>query len=365
MKASTERALFVCTQMEAGGVQVLATAMAESIRADGGNAAVLFLYCKRPVFEGCSVFSLYPRKPTGFAYVLIFLRLLAFVRKYRPTAVVGMAHYSSPLACLIGLLCGVRRRIATQTSPPNSVNRAARALDRICGSLGVYTANVCASRTIENALQYLPKRYTKNLQTIHNGVRVARTCDSIGEIRAEFGLNADAFLLVTCGRLAPVKNHAVLIEVLCKLKNVHLAIAGGGELKESLLRKIEERGLKDRVTLVGEISPAAVGRFLAAGDLFVFPSKYEAFGMAAAEAMQAGLPIVASNYPAIAEVVGDAGILLEHSDIDAWVNEIQALRCDSLRRSHLSALSVDRGAEFAFEKMLTGFRSLMSVRESV
>jgi glycosyltransferase involved in cell wall biosynthesis len=353
-----ERALFVCTQMEAGGVQVLATSMAEAIRQDGGDAAVLFLYRKRAVLESDAVVSLYPCKPSGLAYVLILLRLVAFVRRYKPTAIVGMAHYSSPLACLAGLLCGVRHRIATQTSPPASVNRPARALDRICGFLGVYTANVAASRTIESDLRHLPSAYTRRLVTIYNGVRVTPSSDSKDDIRSGFGLPRDAFLLVTCGRLAPVKNHGLLLEVLART-DVHLAIAGDGELREWLVEEIEARGLQDRVTLVGEIAPSSVGRFLAAGDLFVFPSKYEAFGMAAAEAMQAGLPVLASDYPAIAEVVGDAGILADHRDVDAWVREIECLRSDATRLRQLAEDCKVRGREFSFDKMLSGFRSLM------
>lgn len=358
---SGNRVLFVSTQMEAGGVQVLATGMTSAFLSNGADAAVAFLYKKRPVFDGApGVLSLFPRKPGPLGCLLIIFRLLMLVLRYKPTVIVGMAHYSSPLACIVGLICGVPNRIATQTSRPASVKWIARGLDIFCGTLGIYTANVAASKTIERELACLPARYRASLRTIYNGVSLAEVRCSKEEARASFGLRKEGFLLVTCGRLAPVKNHIILLDSLVRLPDVHLAILGEGELRSHLENEIERRNLASRVTLLGEAPPSTVATFLACGDAFVFPSRHEAFGMAVAEAMLARLPVLATNYPAVAEVVGDAGFLIDCDDVDEWVRCVNMLQLDDALRASMVARSDERGRCFSFDSMFLQFQELIA-----
>lgn len=352
-----KRILFVATQMEAGGVQVLAIGMLDALLAEGHQAELAFLYRKRPVFDGVpGVHALLPhpvRSPIDL--IMIAWRLWRTIRTVRPDAIVGLAHYSSPLAAIFGWLGGVSRRIATQTSSPDSQNRLARGLDWLCGTLGLYTSNIAASRTLERSLAHYPESYRASLKTVYNGVRFTPSRLSKADARAAFGLDPAAFLMVNTGRLSLSKNQRFLVEVVARLPDVKLAILGEGEERSNLQRLIESRGVKDRVSLLGEVPPDRVADFLRCGDLFVFPSLHEAFGVALVEAMLAELPFIASTYPALAEVVGDAGILLPIADPQTWAETIVALR----RGGDLETLGRQaraRGEKFTFSVMLEAFK---------
>lgn len=101
-------------------------------------------------------------------------------------------------------------------------------------------------------------------------------------------------ILLSVGRLAPQKNHQLLIAAFAKLSpnfpNWRLRIVGEGELRGALEAQVRDLGLTDKVELPGAISD--VSQEYLKADLFVLPSTYESFGLATAEALLHGLPAV-------------------------------------------------------------------------
>lgn len=122
----------------------------------------------------------------------------------------------------------------------------------------------------------------------------------------------DKYKIIFIGRL--VKNHKrphLLVEAFCRLAkdfpewNVEI---WGAEDKKSYVKEMRNRiskaGLENRITLNGTTND--VEQVLAGGDIFVFPSAYEGFGLTPAEAMSKGLPVVAyKSCPAVNELVKD------------------------------------------------------------
>jgi glycosyltransferase involved in cell wall biosynthesis len=87
---------------------------------------------------------------------------------------------------------------------------------------------------------------------------------------------------------------------------------------EGLRALLRAEGLENFVQLAGEASLATVGEYYAAADAFVLPTRYEGYGMAVAEALARGLPVVSTSTGAIAELVGDeAGIVVPPGDATA------------------------------------------------
>lgn len=131
--------------------------------------------------------------------------------------------------------------------------------------------------------------------------------------------------LLCVASLTPRKGHAVLFDALGRLRDRHWHLTCAGSLArdaplvESLLAQIERLGLRERVALVGEIEPPALGDYYARADVFVLASYMEGYGMAFAEALARGIPIVATTGGAVAATVpaaasrlvppGDAGLL--------------------------------------------------------
>ena len=113
------------------------------------------------------------------------------------------------------------------------------------------------------------------------------------------------------------KGYDVLIAALAHLKHLswHLTCVGSHRLQPrtaaALVDQVRASGLAERVTFVGELDEAGLDAAYDIADLFVLPTRYEGYGMAVAEAVARGLPVVSSYTGAIPELVGnDSGRLL-------------------------------------------------------
>ncbi len=102
-------------------------------------------------------------------------------------------------------------------------------------------------------------------------------------------------------------------------------------------RLLDELGLRDRVKFVSGISLEEMRRLYAEATIAVSPSVYEGFGFPAGEAMACGVPVVATNGGSLPEVVGDAGLIVPHSNPDALAKAISELLDDPSRRAQVGA----------------------------
>ncbi|WCE04806.1 glycosyltransferase family 4 protein [Pseudoxanthomonas sp. JBR18] len=147
--------------------------------------------------------------------------------------------------------------------------------------------------------------------------------------------------LLSVGSLIPRKGHARLIEALAPLRDLDwtLRIVGGGregDTGRDLQARIARHGLQARITLVGPVPDTAPE--LAQADVFVLPSRYEGYGMAFAEAMAYGLPVIGCGAGAVPEVVPpSAGILVPVDDVEALTDALRSLLTDAPRRQLLAA----------------------------
>jgi glycosyltransferase involved in cell wall biosynthesis len=140
--------------------------------------------------------------------------------------------------------------------------------------------------------------FADKILTIPNGVDVQklRSGGSGRRVRADLGIPEDAPLIGSIGRLQPVKGHRYLVEafvqVAARHPDAYLMLVGGGPEEESVSRRVEEAGLKDRVRFVG--FQADTQPYLQAIDYFVLPSLSEAHSMALLEAVAVGKPVIAT-----------------------------------------------------------------------
>jgi len=135
--------------------------------------------------------------------------------------------------------------------------------------------------------------------------------------RQRYGLPLDAPLILNVGRLTNQKNQHVLLEALAEAPQAHAVFVGDGEDSQKLRCLAADLGIQHRAHFVGEITPSEVWNLLRVATVFALPSLSEGMPMALLEAMEARLAIVASDIPAIREVLGDAGILIPPEDSKA------------------------------------------------
>jgi glycosyltransferase involved in cell wall biosynthesis len=163
--------------------------------------------------------------------------------------------------------------------------------------------------------------------------------------------------LVALGRLTSQKGFDVLIQsvatVVARHQDLSLVIFGEGPARATLLAQVEALGLGARVRLPGLVSgPTAA---FAPGDIFVMPSRYEGFPNALCEAMAHGVPVIASDTGAVAEIVRNDvdGILVPPEDSTALAAAIERLLTDGELRLRLATRAPEVVSRFSRERVLS------------
>lgn len=349
----------IVTQMEGGGAQKAAIQMCENFNKRGFRSEVWFLYKKRATYESyANTRWILDRRPKKFGEVLhLFRTLWTWLREANPIGVITYTHYANVIGQLTAWAVGVRYRLATQRNPSWSYPTGARLMDALFGSIGIYTANIFVSKSVEKSFANYPKSYKARSCVALNGLKKPIPTISKAEARQKFGLPQDAFIIINLGRLAFQKNQELLIRVIAEIPNekVVLVIAGDGELHEQLYSLACEKQVIDRVFLLGELLPTQIPNFLISGDIAAFPSRYEAFGFALVEAMMVGLPVIVSDIEAHREIVGDAGIFLPLDDTEAWTQCFLRLMGDPSLVRHLAERAQLRAQLYDLEQMVDAY----------
>jgi len=155
----------------------------------------------------------------------------------------------------------------------------------------------------------------EQVRVIPNGVDINRFAPAprTGDLHRRLGIDDSTFLIGAVGRLAPVKNHAMLLEAFALLgahqPNAALVIIGDGTCRAALQEHISSHGLTGRAFLLGEAPDVAtLYRDL---DLFVLSSRHEGMPMSVLEAMASGVPVVSTS-------VGGVPDLLAHGRL-GWL----------------------------------------------
>jgi glycosyltransferase involved in cell wall biosynthesis len=140
--------------------------------------------------------------------------------------------------------------------------------------------------------------------------------------------------MLSVGTVTPRKGHEVLVRALVRVHGPwKLIIAGSLDrdpaTAERLRKTILAAGTVDRIQLLGELSETALGELYDQADLFVSASFHEGYGMAIAEALARGLPVVAASGGAVADTVpADAGLLVASGDAAALGSALQRFLSD-------------------------------------
>jgi glycosyltransferase involved in cell wall biosynthesis len=166
-------------------------------------------------------------------------------------------------------------------------------------------------------------------------LRVGRTRDEVRVALGLTGADRDRPLVVSIGRLAPQKDYVTLLDAGARLAGRAdaplLAVAGDGPLRAPLAGRIAAEALP--VTLLGHREDVA--DLLAAADVFVLSSSWEARPLAVQEAMRAGVPVVATAVGGIPDLVGAGASLVPPGDGTRLADAIATLLDDAAARATL------------------------------
>lgn len=171
-------------------------------------------------------------------------------------------------------------------------------------------------------------------------------------VRARLTLPEKYFLFVST--LEPRKGIDTLISAYGMIANQvpeHLVIVGKrGWYFQQLFTQVRRAGLQTRIHFADYIADGDLPALYYLASAFVFPSRYEGFGLTPLEAMACGAPVISSNSSSLPEVVGDAGILLAPQDAMGFARAMLAVATGDGERLRLRALGLERAQLFSWDR---------------
>lgn len=200
----------------------------------------------------------------------------------------------------------------------------------------------------------------RRIQVLPNAVSDPPPADR-AQALAALDLDSQRFWFGSLGRLVRVKGYDMLLRAFAPLARgmprLGLALIGSGPEERSLRALCRELGVEAQVAFCGWRPGARA--LLAAFDACVFPSRNEAFGLAIAEAMAAGRPLIASAVGGIPEVVGDKALLVPPEDIGALGDAMRQMLEDAgLRQTMGAALHARWQAQFSAQQFAQRLQAL-------
>jgi glycosyltransferase involved in cell wall biosynthesis len=159
-------------------------------------------------------------------------------------------------------------------------------------------------------------------------------------------------VVLNVGAVQTRKNIARLVEAFESLDGSwRLVLAGSfGYGADGIRERIERSKARERISVLGYVTPEELTRWYGRASIFAFPSLDEGFGMPLLEAMAAGAPIVTSTRSALPEVAGDAALQVDPEDTDALAGSLQRLAMDPDLRQELVRKGEERVREFRWDK---------------
>ncbi len=194
---------------------------------------------------------------------------------------------------------------------------------------------VAISLPVAEELMAIHRAPASCVRVVNNAIDLESSAQKLSalvphEIRIKYHIPADATVLCYIARLVQDKGHEILLRAVAQLlpefPDLFLFLVGDGKEKEALEKTVDQLKLRSRVVRVPHISD--ISEALCVTDIFVHPAFYrEGFGLAIAEAMAAGRPVVITNIPAINRIFrpGECCVLAEPADIGSLAGAIRFL----------------------------------------
>jgi len=207
--------------------------------------------------------------------------------------------------------------------------------------------------TAENLIRWLPE-VAGRVSVIYNGVPVERFQAAEAANKAKVLPRSNGKpVIIFVARFDPAKDHPTLLRALRSVPDVDLVLVGDGDSRPAMEHLASDLGISERVHFLGRRHD--IPQLLKLADIYVHASNYEGFGIAAVEAMSAGLPVVASNIPGLREVVKDAGLLVPPRDDQALARTLCEVLKSKQVRQQMAIASRKRAADFSIDRTVDSF----------
>lgn len=283
---------------------------------------------------------------------------LRHIRAFRPHIIHGAVYEGVAVAAVAGRLARVPVIIGEETTTPDGRSWRGHLLYRALMTMTHHA--VAISPAVERYLVETLRLPRRHVTCIENGVVAPRAIEA-GEraaLRERLGVG-DRVIVGAVGRLLEShKGHSQLLRAARKLiaegLPVHVVIVGSGPSMEALRALASELDMSQAVTFAGYQPETAP--WYGIMDILAHPAWFEGFGLVIAEAMFAGLPVVATSVGGIPDVAanGETGFLVPPGDVDALAERLAVLVRDGTVRRRMGAAGKVRAEERFSERRYAG-----------
>ncbi|MEI6139826.1 MAG: glycosyltransferase family 4 protein [Mariniphaga sp.] len=349
-----QNVLLIIPHLVCGGTEVQTLNLAKTLIATNYNVTIICIYSFLPIVvkefidNGATVICLSPEYCNPEIKVRYFrpIQLLFFLRqKINPIINknrfdIVHVQYTAPgaIPIIYAYLAGFKKILATVHQPYTLTHGwHAKLYLRLSAFISTYFIAVSINTEIswfgKGRLydEYIPLKMIPHHFTIYNSVDVHQI-QSIQQkliIQKEkdiLGIKPGQIVIGVVSRLRLEKGIDLLIDafnsIIKKCPNIHLLIVGSGPDESILKSKVKELNLCNNVTFYGQAFWHTAMQQLAIMDIVVVPSRFEGFGLTAAEAMAMSKPIVATDVFGLSEVVTDkeTGLLFPKENVAELAN---------------------------------------------
>lgn len=219
-----------------------------------------------------------------------------------------------------------------------------------------YDCVVCISAEAQRELQNWLPRLDKSV-VIENGIQLQRFRDATPLPRHTIGLKDADVAVLMVGAFRREKNQSSLVKAIALLPvEFKLVLAGDGPELLRVKNLVNDLALTDRVFFLGAVHD--VERVMKAADIYVLPSFFEGFGISAIEAATAGLPIIYSDVPGLANILDGAGLCIDPNKPVSIANAIKEIVSKQELRNYVVSRGKQNAMRFSLEKTETQHRRL-------
>jgi len=153
----------------------------------------------------------------------------------------------------------------------------------------------------------------------------------------------------------PTKNVETLVEAFAQLsppvREAHdLVLVGDFRRRDNVRDLVARVGLEKQTVFTGVVNDDRLIDLYQRATLFVFPSRYEGFGLPVLEAMACGCPVISSNASSLPEVAGDAAILLDPEDVNGFARNMETVSTDPGLRDDLRREGLVQAKRFPWDR---------------
>jgi glycosyltransferase involved in cell wall biosynthesis len=173
---------------------------------------------------------------------------------------------------------------------------------------------------------------------------------------------ADRYVLAI-GTIEPRKDHAVLVRAFDRVADrepdVRLVVAGADRWAvDTFGAEVRRARHRNRIVRLGWVDEVTRSALLRGASVFAFPARYEGFGFAPLEAMEAGLPVVATRTGALPEVLGDAAMFVVPGDEEAMADALGMVLVDDGLQTRLMKAGRNQVARYSWSSCAAGLSEL-------